>query len=445
VDPDSTRGLLLIALLVLIEALFSAGRSALINLRRGRLGERIGQRGAESPIVARLVEKPSRLLATTQIGIVLTAAMAVAVAALTLTPPLRQYLTDLGVPVTIAQPLAVGFIVLILAFALLILGQLVPEAVAARYADEIASFFARPLSLLSTLFLPLIGPTIWISDRLSLLMGGESVGGMAFITEEEIMTLVDAGEEEGTIEEDEAEMIHSVFALSDTIAREIMVPRIDIVALEVHTPLDEAVNKIIEAGHSRIPVYEGTIDNIVGILYAKDLLPLWRDNRRDLPLRQLLRGAYFIPESKKVDELLEEMQQQRTHMAIVVDEYGGTAGLVTVEDIVEEIVGEIQDEYDAEEPLYEQVGEEEYIFNARIALDDVGHLLGVEMPTEMGDTLGGFVYSRLGRVPVQGEAFDFGPLRFEVVSVAGRRIRKVRVHRRAGPPTSEGQDDDHER
>ncbi|RMF26670.1 MAG: HlyC/CorC family transporter [Chloroflexi bacterium] len=391
------------------------------------------------------MEKPSRLLATTQIGMALTAALATAIAALTLTSPLQRFLTDSGVPVTIAQPLAVGLIVFILAFALLVLGQLVPEAVAARYANEIAFFFARPLSFLAFLFFPFIGPTIWISDRLSLLMGGEPIGGMAFITEEEIMTLVDAGEEEGTIEEDEAEMIHSVFALSDTIAREIMVPRIDIVALDVHTPLDEAVNTIIEAGHSRIPVYEGTIDNIVGILYAKDLLPLWRDNRRDLPLGQLLREAYFIPESKKVDELLEEMQQQRTHMAIVVDEYGGTAGLVTVEDIVEEIVGEIQDEYDTEEPLYERVGEGEYIFNARIALDDVGHLLGIEMPTEMGDTLGGFVYGQLGKVPAQGEGFNFGPLRFEVVSVAGRRIRKVRVHRRTGPLTSEGQNDDHKR
>jgi len=264
---------------------------------------------------------------------------------------------------------------------------------------------------------------------LSKLLGGESLRGMPFITEEEIMTMVDAGQEVGVIEEDEKAMIYSVFALGDTLAREVMVPRIDIVALDVKTSLEEALDVVIHAGHSRIPTYENSIDNIVGVLYAKDLLQLWRDKREKVALRDVLRTPYFVPESKSVDELLEEMQQRKVHMVIVVDEYGGTAGVVTIEDIVEEIVGEIQDEYDAEEPIFEQSGEGEFIFNARIDLDDVNRLMGTALPTEMDDTLGGFIYNQLGKVPAPGETVRFDGLVIEVLTVSGRRIRKVRVCR----------------
>jgi len=276
---------------------------------------------------------------------------------------------------------------------------------------------------------PIVKLVIRISNRLSVFMGGEALRGMPFITEEEIMTMVDAGQEVGLIEEDEKEMIYSVFALGDTVAREVMVPRIDIVALDVETSLEDALDVVIRAGHSRIPTYEETIDNIVGVLYAKDLLQLWRDKREQVALRDILRVPYFVPESKSVDELLEEMQQRKVHLVIVVDEYGGTAGVVTIEDIVEEIVGEIQDEYDAEEPIFEQAGAGEFIFNARVDLDDVNHLMGAALPTEMDDTLGGFIYSQLGKVPAPGETVRFDGLVIEVLTVTGRRIRKVRVCR----------------
>jgi putative hemolysin len=245
------------------------------------------------------------------------------------------------------------------------------------------------------------------------------------------MTMVDAGQEVGLIEEDEKEMIYSVFALGDTLAREVMIPRIDIVALDVEASLEEALDMVVRVGHSRVPTYEENIDNIVGVLYAKDLLQLWRDKREGVTLRDVLRTPYFVPESKPVDELLEEMQQRKVHMVTVVDEYGGTAGIVTLEDIVEEIVGEIQDEYDIEEPVVEQVSEQEFVFNARVDLDDVNRLMGTSFPTELGDTLGGFIYSQLGKVPVPGESVRFDGLTIEVLTVSGRRIRKVRVYWRA--------------
>jgi CBS domain containing-hemolysin-like protein len=247
------------------------------------------------------------------------------------------------------------------------------------------------------------------------------------------MTLVDAGEEEGAIDLDEKEMIYSIFQLADTLAREIMVPRIDIVAVEVHTPLDKARDIIIKAGHSRIPVYEESLDQVCGLLYAKDLLSVWQRGEPLVELRSILRPALFVPESKRVPDLLRELRDSNVHLAIVIDEYGGTAGLVTMEDIVEEIVGEIRDEYDsAEEALYETVGPDEYVFDGRVNLDDFNRLLDVELPDELGDTLGGFIYGELGKVPKQGEVVVTHSLRLEVTSVVDRRIRKVRV-RRIGP------------
>jgi CBS domain containing-hemolysin-like protein len=187
----------------------------------------------------------------------------------------------------------------------------------------------------------------------------------------------------------------------------------------------------MEAGHSRIPAYKETIDNVQGVLYAKDLLPYLSQGRTEVPLKSILREAYFIPETKKASDLLPDLQQRRVHMAIVVDEYGGMAGLVTIEDLLEEIVGEIQDEYDTEEPFVEFISDTEYVFDARVDLDDLNRLMNVALPTDESDTLGGFIYTELGKVPVVGDCVTFRDLGFTVESVAGRRIKKVRVERQA--------------
>jgi CBS domain containing-hemolysin-like protein len=229
------------------------------------------------------------------------------------------------------------------------------------------------------------------------------------------------------IEEEEKEMILSVLDFGDTIAREVMVPRIDIVALEVNTPFREALNVVVSAGHSRIPVYRGTIDDIIGVLYAKDMLAALRDQKAP-SLEQMLRPVYFTPESKRVIELLQELQKQRIHMCIVVDEYGGTAGLITIEDILEEIVGDIQDEYDAEEPeVMPLTGEEGYILNPSMHIEDAAELLKVSFPRGESDSLGGFIYDQLGKVPVVGEKVSHNGWVFEVLAVNDRRILKVKA------------------
>jgi putative hemolysin len=252
--------------------------------------------------------------------------------------------------------------------------------------------------------------------------------GLNELTDEELRSLVDSTPEEGILEQEERKMIYSIFRLGNTLAREIMVPRIDVTALEVQTTLDQAVDILMKTGHSRMPVYEESIDNILGLLYAKDILPVWREKTHSTSLRELLRPAYFVPEAKKVDELLSEMQARRIHMAVVVDEYGGVAGIVTLEDIVEEIVGEIQDEYDqAEESPYQVLEGGEYIFQGRVDLDDFNEIMGSYLPREEADTIGGFIYNRVGRVPSSGENLQIENLLLTVDLVSGRRIRKVRA------------------
>lgn len=247
-----------------------------------------------------------------------------------------------------------------------------------------------------------------------------------------------------TLDEEERHMISSVVRFETLLVREIMVPRIDMVTLSVTTTVKDALDTFLTTGFSRIPVYRDTVDNIVGLLYAKDLLRVWHEGRQVASLEPLLRPAYFVPEAKRVGELLAEMQAQRIHMVIVVDEYGGVAGLVTLEDIVEEIVGEIQDEYDqAEVQLYRQVGEGEYLLQGRMDLDDFAELLGVNLDqvdaAEEADTVGGLIYALIGKVPEGGESVRLGEVALSVEQVQGRRIALVRA-RRLAPPNEEEHD-----
>ena len=254
--------------------------------------------------------------------------------------------------------------------------------------------------------------------------------------EDDFLRLVEMEEANGGIEAEEREMIRGIINLVDTTTREIMVPRIDIVAVDAEEGLDEALRLIVDRGFSRIPLYEGTIDNVVGVLYAKDLIRYLADrpSRQGPPsLNEIARPAYFVPESKKIDELLAEMRQNKVHMAIVVDEYGGTAGLVTIEDLLEEIVGEIEDEYDRSEVTIERVGEDEAVLDARVSIDELNEIFGLSVEGEDFDTVGGFVYHLLGKMPTPGDEVAANGLRLRVLSVLGRRIKKVRVTREPQP------------
>lgn len=326
---------------------------------------------------------------------------------------------------------ALDFLVLagiLLGFGTLIwLVEFLAESIALRSPTRwaaLTSHLARTIILIAS---PI---TFLVRKMGSFVLGLDPDIEKPLVTEEQIMTLVNAGEEGGVIEEEEKAMIYSIFQLGDTLAREVMVPRIDIQSLDGGTTLSESTDRLLQSGYSRAPVYQKSVDNIIGLAYLKDLLDGWRKGRQTEPISNFMREAYFIPEGMKLDDLLAEMQAKRIHMAIVIDEYGGTAGVVTIEDIVEEIVGEIRDEYDfAEEASYTQIREGEFLFSGGIDLDDVNQLANAKLPKDISETLGGFIYSHLGRIPNVGEVVEAGGLRLIVDQVAGRRIRKVRASR----------------
>ncbi len=265
-------------------------------------------------------------------------------------------------------------------------------------------------------------------------MLGKFLAGKKPVTEEEIQQLMNAGEEEGLINEEENEMIQSIFALGDTVVREIMVPRTDMAYVTVDATVREVLSSIIACGHSRIPVFDGTIDNIVGLVYAKDLLKFWGMDESAVVLKNILRPPYFIPETKNLEELLHEFKKKRIHIAIVVDEYGGTSGLVTIEDLLEQIVGDIQDEYDIEE---EWLVEDTYgavVVDARLPIEELEEHFGIVIAREKFDTVGGLIFHLTGRIPNQGEDVENGAIRMTILEADERKIRKVRITRLADKP-----------
>jgi putative hemolysin len=421
VNTNLLIGLLVALSIILLKTLFTASLSALINARKSVLREQAEAGSNNARRALRLGEDATPLLATQQFISIVTNVLIVMILTSTV---LVQLLDDIPTAVAIAF-YSVGL--LLLSVALMVVDRLSIALVSPRSEN-----FAMAMSGLSNFLIRVLSPIVRIatsiSGRTATWMGGTE--NLHLITAEEIKTMVDAGSEEGVLDDEEKEMIYSIIRFSETLAREVMIPRIDVVALEDTASIEEALRVIIKGGHSRIPVYHETLDNIIGVLYAKDLLRVWQSQESPDSIVPLLRRANFVPEDKKASDLLFELQERKTHLVFVTDEYGGTAGLLTIEDLLEEIVGEIQDEYDTnEEAAYEQINEYEYIFNARIDLDDLNHLLDVSIPTDESDTLGGYIFTTLGRVPTSKDEIVEHGLSFKVLLVNGRRIRKVHVRK----------------
>ena len=411
-DPGWAVGLFLSALAA--HAILAAGRSALVNSRQASL-RALEEKGVPGARRALLVsEDATRLIVSMRTAQALLRLAALSCALLAI----PQGLLSIGswwwlVAVLLGAGLLIGVV------------ELTAESLVLRAPERWAIRLAGLVSVVSGLTHPLGSMVQRLAGGLA---GSPIAGRQPVVTEEEIKTLVDAGEEGGAIEEEEKAMIYSIFQLSDTLAREIMLPRIDIQAFEAGMTLIEATEHLRRTGHSRAPVYSGAIDQVVGVLYAKDVLAAWEAGEQAQTVGQRMREAYFVPEAMKADDLLTEMQKRQVHVAIVVDEYGGTAGMVTIEDIVEEIVGEIRDEYDkGEESAFQQIQEGEFLFSGGIDLDDVNEIAGATLPKLSGETLAGFLYGQLGRVPVQGERVEAGGLQLTVEQVVGRSIRKVRA------------------
>ena len=323
--------------------------------------------------------------------------------------------------------------VVIVSAVFLILGQAVPRALARTHPEVTAGFLLALARVLVALVRPLSALADSAANLLTRIFGGDHPEATPAGSEDELLLITHDPADDGVIEPEERKMIDNVLRLEETTARDIMVPRVDIIAVNENASPPEIVDAITANGHSRLPVYRESIDQIVGILYAKDLLPFVIGTTRALPITKLLRPAYVVPESKRLDDLLAELRRNRVHIAVVADEYGGTAGLVTIEDILEEIVGEIQDEYDEEMTLLEQISDDEIIVDGRLPIEDVEEALGLRL-TDDDDaygTVGGFVHWHLDRLPQPGDRFDAQGLRAEVLDMEGHRLRRLRLTRLA--------------
>ncbi|MDQ4069760.1 MAG: hemolysin family protein [Actinomycetota bacterium] len=369
-----------------------------------------GRRGAHA--LVRLVEHPERFLNPVLLLVLLchlVAATLVGVFAERLFGPV-------GVAVATAVEVVVVFV----------FAESVPKTFAIQHPDRAALITAPVISAI-TRFPPISLLARALIGLTNIIVPGRGLKEGPYISEQELLALADVAVEEDVIEREERQLIHSIIEFGDTVVREVMIPRPDMVSVEARATVNDALEVVMSAGYSRIPVYEQGIDDILGLLYAKDLMRAVRDKRGDAQVRELVRPANFVPETKRVAELLPEMQKQKTHMAIVVDEHGGTAGLVTLEDLIEELVGEIVDEYDVEEPPIEPLPDGDVRVNARMPIDELNELLGAEFPEGDYDTVGGLVYYLLGHVPSEGETVDYDGHRLRAERVQGRRIGRVRI------------------
>jgi magnesium and cobalt exporter, CNNM family len=412
-DGESWFQLILLVIMLIFCALASATETALTSVSRIKLRNLAEEGDQKAAEIQQLLANPNVFLST----ILIVNSVATIVASSMATVLALRFSATWGELISS----------ILLSLVVLIFCEITPKTAAVQNPLR----FARAMIVLVRGAAWVLRPLVWalshITRALVSMMGGQSVRHGPFVTEEELRLLVTVGEEEGVLEEAETEMIHSIFEFADTPVREVMIPRIDIVALENDATVEQAVDLALQGGLSRIPVYEETIENITGVLYTKDMLKQLREGHDTQPIRDMVRPAYFVPETKKLDDLLLEIRQKRVHMVIVIDEYGSVSGLVTIEDLVEEIVGDIKDEYDQEETLYEKVNDHEYVFSAKLSIDKFNELMGTKLENEDYDTLGGFLYAQLDKIPVAGDSITFEHHRFTIASTRGRRIVRVQV------------------
>ena len=436
--------LLVIVGLTFLAGIFVAAEIALVSVRRSHLDQLVDEHRRGAARARRLIDDPGRFLAVIQMAITFIGFLASAVAAVSLAGDLAELIARVEWLRGSAEAIAIVTVTVLLSLFSIVIGELVPKALALAYPDRVSLLLAGPVDILGRLLRPVVALLTGLTRAIVRPLGAE-VSREAEISAEELKLIVERGGEQGVLEAEEEQMIHAVIELSGQRVHEVMVPRTDIVGLPADASFEEAIDTIVAAGHSRVPAYDASLDEIVGILYAKDLLPLLKagDEERP-PVRSLLRAPVLVPESMSIDDLLHEFQRRKVHLAVVLDEYGGTAGLVTIEDLLEEIVGEIQDEYDTEEPMAVPLDEDRFRLDGRLAVDDLADLWdGVELVLEDRDeydTVGGLVFHRIGGVPKPGDQVDLGPITLTVETTDGRRVGKLLATRESArdqPATDE--------
>ena len=421
--------LIFLVILILLNAYFAATEIAFISLNDAKIEKKAKEGNKKAKQIQKMLKNPSKFLATIQIGITLAGFLSSAFASDAFAGMLAPKLNELMpfISINVWQNISIVIITIILSFFTLVFGELVPKRLAMKYYEKISYATIGVIKAISVITAPFVKLLTWATNIVSKIFGvGEQEEEI--VTEEEIKMMVDQGEEKGSIEENEKELINNVFEFNDIVASEIMTHRTDMYAIEIEQDLYEILDEIDEYKYSRIPVYRDSIDNIEGILFLKDILKSV-SMRKKIKIADIIREAYFVPETKPIDEIFKELQANKMQMAIVVDEYGGTAGVLTMEDILEELVGNIFDEYDDIEFEYKKLEENTYLIDGSISLYELKKILNVELPEGDYETLSGYLIEKLGRLPEEGEypVIEDEKLTYKIQEYEDKRIRWVKV------------------
>lgn len=411
-DPSYTWQIIVLLILIAMSSFFSMSETALMSISKIRLRHMVEEEVSNAKLVDKLLEDPSKLLGAILIGNNIVNIGASSLATILAT--------------NIFGSSGVGIATGIMTVLVLIFGEITPKSIAKQKSEVVALKVAKTIKFIVFIFKPFVNIFTGISSLFIKLLGCDPNATESFITEEELKTMVDVSEEEGVLENVEKEMIFNVFEFADQQVKDIMVQRVDIVSVDKEATYDQVMEVIQSEQFSRIPVYNQTIDNIIGVLNVKDLVMV--ENPRDnFDIQKYMREPYYTFEFKKIVELFKEMKKTRNHIAVVLDEYGGTVGIVTIEDLVEEIVGEIEDEYDEDKSSVQVVSDNEYIFDGSLRLHDISDIIGVNMESEEFDSVGGLMIGELGRMPEQNEEVVIGNIRLVAEEIEKNRILKVRM------------------
>lgn len=420
---------ILILVLTLLNAFFASAEMAIVSVNRNRIKMLADDGNKKASLLVDLLEEPNKFLSTIQVGITLAGFFSSASAATGISEVIGASLSQLGIPY--AQSISLVVITIILSYFTLVFGELVPKRIALQKSEQIAMLSVRPIVFVFKFAKPFVKLLSLSTNVLLRVIGMSDTDLEEKVSREEIKSLVDAGEEYGVINQIEKEMINSIFDFDDKLAKEVMTPRTEVYMINSQLPL--SIEELLEENYSRIPVYEGDMDNIIGILYLKDFLhEAYQVGFENVDIKKLLHRPYFVPECKNIDQLFKELQKSKNHLAVLIDEYGGFSGIVTIEDLIEEVMGDINDEYDDDDPVIRKIDNDTYIVNGLISIKELNDKLQLNLDeeTEDYDTLGGFLINQIDYIPSETEEcmVEYENLVFKIECVKDKRIEMVKIH-----------------
>lgn len=425
----------LILLLILLNAFFSASEIAVISSNKNRVNYLANEGDKRAKLLLRLVKEPNRFLATIQVGITLAGFLASASAAVSISEHLSKVLVKINLPfiANASDGISLVIVTILLSYLTLVLGELLPKRIALQNAEKFALSVVNTIVFISKVTFPFVKILTVSTNILLRLFHADLSKIEEKITEEEIRMMIDVGEESGVLNETEKEMIDGIFEFDNTLAKRVMTPRTSVFSLDINTPIDEIIDKVLDEQYSRIPVFDDIRDNILGILYMKDLFTeILKKGKCKVSIREILRPAYFVPETKNTDVLFRELQMSKNHMAILVDEYGSFSGIVTIEDLIEEVMGNIFDEHDEDseyDEFIQKLDTNTYLVHGLMSISDVNDKLNLKLPEEYFDTIGGFVIDLIGNIPEEGEesVVEYEEIVFKVEKIIDRRIELLKI------------------